>query len=249
MRGNKMVGAIMPDDSGAREMIAADPAASTPILVDVVYRRLMAAIIDCSLLPGQRIRQAEIAQTLGVSRAPVSHALQLLKYQGLLQDSGRRGLEVAPVDPDRVRDLYQVRAALDAVAARLTAARCAEGRLSAADIALIDKAFESGMKLSAETPMSVRVQADIDFHHAIYLVSGNRSIAETLQPLWPHLQRAMVLVLQAHETRELAWREHRQIMACILAGDPEGSAHAAYRHAANAGTQTEERLRRAADGA
>jgi len=221
-----------------------EPAASTPILVDIVYQKLMAAIIDCTLLPGQRIRQMDIANSLGVSRAPVSHAFQLLKYQGLVQDSGRKGLEVAAVDPDRVRDLYQVRAALDATAARLAATRCAEGHLPESGNE-ISQAFEAGMALSAETALSTRVAADIAFHQAIYRASGNASIAEILGPLWPHLQRAMVLVLGPSESRALAWREHRQILACILAGDPEGSFNAAYRHAAQAGLQTEARLRMA----
>lgn len=220
-----------------------EPEGQAAPLVDMVYQRLMAAIIDCTLLPGQRIRQLAIASQLGVSRAPVSHALQLLKYQGLVQESGRKGLEVAPVDPNRVRDLYQVRAALDGIAARLAATRRAAGQLDESACELINASYEAGRSLDVETSMSRRVQADIDFHRAIYHASGNASIQETLAPLWPHLQRAMVLVLDARESRIQAWREHNQIMACIVAGDPEGSANAAYRHAAKAGVQTEARLR------
>ena len=54
-----------------------------------------------------------------MSRQPVSHALHLLKSQGLVRESGRKGFEVAPVDPTRLRQLYEVRGALDGLAARL----------------------------------------------------------------------------------------------------------------------------------
>ena len=221
-----------------------EPVASTPILVDVVYQRLMAAIIDCTLQPGQRIVQDDIAASLGVSRAPVSHALRLLKHQGLLQESGRKGLEVASIDPDRVRDLYQIRAALDGLAARMAAERCAAGNLTATETAMLRDAFSAGLQLGDETALSKRVQADIDFHKAIYQASGNASIAEALGPLWPHIQRAMVLVLEANHLRKRAWSEHRKIMESILEGASGTSAEAAYAHAAQAGKHTEGRLRR-----
>ncbi|HEY1412978.1 MAG TPA: GntR family transcriptional regulator, partial [Rhodopila sp.] len=65
-------------------------------LIDRTYQQMLAAIADGTLLPGQRIRQAELADTLGVSRQPVSHALHLLKRQGLVEDYGRKGMRVVP---------------------------------------------------------------------------------------------------------------------------------------------------------
>jgi DNA-binding GntR family transcriptional regulator len=217
--------------------------ATTPILVDLVYQRLMTAIIDCTLMPGQRIRQAELAASLGVSRAPVSHALQVLKHQGLLQESGRKGLEVAPITPERVRDLYQVRASLDGLAARMAAERAAAGKLPKSAADTLQRVFAKGVQLGDETPMSKRVEADINFHRAIYRISGNNAIEEALEPLWPHMQRAMVLVLEANTLRLKAWTEHRQIMENVLAGDPAASEASAFAHAANAGIHTEDRLR------
>src|SRR3954470_157652 len=95
--------------------------ASTPNLIERTSQQMLAAIADGTLLPGQRIRQAELAETLGVSRQPVSHALHLLKRQGLVEDVGRKGLRVVPLDPLRVMQLYQVREAVDGLAARLAA--------------------------------------------------------------------------------------------------------------------------------
>src|ERR1700748_1793397 len=94
-----------------------------PNLIDQVYGRILAGIIDRTLPPGHRIRQNELAEKLGVSRQPVSHALHLLHRQGLVAESGRKGFEVTRLDPQRIRQLYEVRGAIDALAARLAAQR------------------------------------------------------------------------------------------------------------------------------
>jgi DNA-binding GntR family transcriptional regulator len=73
-------------------------------------------IVDRTLPPGHRIRQNELAEQLGVSRQPVSHALHLLHRQGLVAESGRKGFEVTRLDPVRIRQLYEVRGAIDALA-------------------------------------------------------------------------------------------------------------------------------------
>ena len=99
-------------------MIPLDP---LPNLIDQVYARILEAITDRSLPPGHRIRQNELADKLGVSRQPVSHALHLLHRQGLVAESGRRGFEVTQLDSARIRQLYEVRGAIDALAARLAA--------------------------------------------------------------------------------------------------------------------------------
>src|SRR5271155_4652644 len=105
-----------------------------PLLTEAVYQQLIGEIVDGVLAPGQRIRQAALAARLGVSRAPVSHALQLLKQRGLVSESGKMGVEVTPINSDRVRDLYQIRARLDGLAARLAAARTKVGELPSKDI-------------------------------------------------------------------------------------------------------------------
>src|SRR5258708_22535746 len=101
-------------------MIRLDP---FPNLIDQVYARILEAIIDRTLPPGHRIRQNELADKLGVSRQPVSHALHLLHRQGLVSESGRRGFEVTELNPGRIRELYEVRGAIDALAARVPAGR------------------------------------------------------------------------------------------------------------------------------
>jgi len=215
------------------------PLESGPILIDRVYQRLLDAIADGILPPGSRILQGELATKLGVSRQPVSHALHLLKRQGLVQESGRKGFEVVPVDPLRLRQLYEVRGALDGLAARLAAEHA--GR-DAAGRAALRSALGAGQAITAATPVPALVALDVEFHRALYRLSGNPAFAEMVEPHWPHLRRSMATVMTALDYRALAWAEHAAIVACVLDGDGEGAERAARSHAFGAGRRTEERL-------
>ena len=90
-----------------------DQLQTSPALIDQVHDQLVAAIASGNLAPGQRLTQESVAALLGVSRQPVSHALQVLKRRGLLIEHGKRGLAVAPLERDRIMSLYQVRAVFD----------------------------------------------------------------------------------------------------------------------------------------
>jgi DNA-binding GntR family transcriptional regulator len=206
-------------------------------LIDRTYQQMLAAIADGTLLPGQRIRQAELADTLGVSRQPVSHALHLLKRQGLVEDYGRKGMRVVPLDPIRVMQLYQVREAVDGLAARLAAQRPPDH--TALDS--LKRQLDAGAQFDATTPIPILVRADTDFHRTLYRLSGNPAIEEMTGPLWPHLMRSMAMVLRAPDYAARVWHhEHAAILRHILAGDPVGAEAAARDHAATAARLTAE---------
>jgi DNA-binding GntR family transcriptional regulator len=198
-------------------MIPLDP---TPNLIDQVYARILEAIIDRTLPPGHRIRQNELAEKLGVSRQPVSHALHLLHRQGLVAESGRKGFEVTQLDPLRIRQLYEVRGAIDALAA-----------------------LRVGRAADKKTSLSQLITLDVDFHRAIYRLAGNPAIEEMIAPQWPHMKRSMATVLAELDYRQSAWTEHETIAAHILSGDAKAAEGSALVHAMNAGRMTEERLK------
>ncbi len=181
----------------------------SPDLVDQVYRALLDAIRDGSLAPGLRLTQEDIAQRLAVSRQPVLQALRLLKKDGLVMDAPGRGLQVTPLDPQVVGQVYQVRGALDALAARLAAQQ--QYRIAPALIA-------QGRKAAAGRDIDAMIEADIAFHAAIYEGSGNPLIAQSAQLHWHHVRRVMGAVLQTTPQRESLWDEHQAIADAIAAG-------------------------------
>src|SRR5262245_28255060 len=94
-----------------------------PSLVARVHRAIFDAICDGRLKPDEPLRQERLAEMLDVSRQPIHEALALLGRQGIVVEHGRRGVRVAPVDPQFVLQLYAVRGALEGLAAREAAAR------------------------------------------------------------------------------------------------------------------------------
>jgi DNA-binding GntR family transcriptional regulator len=218
-------------------MIPLDP---LPNLTDQVYTRILEAITDRTLPPGHRIRQNEFAEKLGVSRQPVSHALHLLHRQGLLAESGRRGFAVTQLDPARIRQLYEVRGAIDALAARLAAKQAGT---DAAGRKQLEAALHAGRDINKKTSLAQLIALDVAFHSAIYRLAGNPVIEEMIAPQWPHMRRSMATVLAELDYRDSAWTEHAAIAAHILAGDAKAAEAAALAHAQTAGQKTEERLR------
>ena len=203
---------------------------------------MVEAIADGTLAPGQRIRQEALGRALGVSRQPISHALQLLKQQKLVEENGRRGLIVSEIDAAKVRELYQVRSALDALAARLAAERIVGRIIDTEQRRAAQQALGAGLELHSDAPVLAFIQADVAFHTALYRLSGNRAIEDTVAAQWPHLKRSMGAVLDDPEQRPLVWAEHREILRLVLAGDANGAESAAQYHTDRAGTETARRL-------
>ena len=166
--------------------------------------------------------------------------MHLLHRQGLLAESGRRGFEVTQLDPVSIRQLYEVRGAIDALAARLAAGRV---KIDAAGRAQLEAALRVGRAIDRKTPLARLIALDVDFHTAIYRLAGNPAIEEMIAPQWLHMRRSMATVLSELDYRESAWTEHGAIAAQILTGNVKGAESAAQAHALTAGRRTEERLR------
>src|SRR6201987_3266787 len=102
------------------------PVQVPPTLVEQVVNAIVSEIVDGELPSNSRLIQDDLARAYGVSRQPVQQALLLLRDRGLVREAPGRGLIVSPIDPDFVRKLYEIRAMLDGLAARLAAERGAD---------------------------------------------------------------------------------------------------------------------------
>lgn len=185
-----------------------------PNLVEQVRDAILGEITSGAFAPGDRIIQEQIAQALGVSRQPVQQALVLLRNQGVLQDAPGRGLLVAPLDPDHVRHMYDIRAMIEGLAARRAAELGAE-RAAKSGPALID----AGRKAVAAGSVLKMIAADMKFHEFIYALSGNPLIGPLLETHLTYTQRVMGEVLIRDEKPRDIWDQHEAILKAIVKGD------------------------------
>ncbi|WP_150287053.1 GntR family transcriptional regulator [Rhabdaerophilum calidifontis] len=188
-------------------------AAPTPI-----SRKLRAAIEDeivaGALLPGERLDETALAARFAVSRTPVREALNQLATSGLVEIRPRRGAIVASLTPERLYEMFEVMAELEAMAGRLAARR-----VSAAEIeALADAHAACG----ANRDDSDRYYAANEtFHQAIYAASGNAFLAEQCRALQRRLRPYRRLQLRVRGRLATSFAEHEAIVAAIRTGEGE----------------------------
>jgi DNA-binding GntR family transcriptional regulator len=185
-------------------------------LVEQAYTALLDAICDGSLSPGERLTQANVAQRLKVSRQPIHNALLVLKAQGFVRASGRRGLAVAPIDQKLFHAIYEFRSAVEPLAVRLAAARVTDKEISAAR-ALLAK----GEAMAKRKNIRGMIEADMNFHMFLYELSGNPLIVDAMRLNWRHLRRAMGAVLQFKNISTRVWLEHAAVIDALSEGKVE----------------------------
>jgi DNA-binding GntR family transcriptional regulator len=188
-------------------------------LVEQAYDALLEAICTGDIRPGERLNQDELAERLNVSRQPVNGAIAMLKSQRFVQDTGKRGVVVAPIDEALFDSIYQFRTVVEPLAVQLAIARMTTGAISEGReiIARGKSHVQSGDHAAA-------LRADMDFHNLIYRLSGNILVVDTMNLNWRHLQRAMSEVLSVPGTTLRVWKEHDQIFTAMVRGDADQAA-------------------------
>jgi DNA-binding GntR family transcriptional regulator len=202
------------------------PILPEPDLSERIHDSVLDAICSGELKAGARITQEELAQKFGVSRQPVLQAMMLLRREGFLVETGRKGVCVAPLDVEKAHNLYVVRGALDGAAARLAAGRPSPELMHRGRLLL-----DVGRRAAASGHVPSVIEADIDFHLFIYEASGNPLIGETAQPHWQHLRRVMAAALSEDDLRINVWDEHEGILRAIEAGQTTEAEALARDHA------------------
>ncbi|MCP5265551.1 MAG: GntR family transcriptional regulator [Burkholderiaceae bacterium] len=214
------------------------PLQVAPSLVEQVHEAILAEIASGKLPPGARVIQERIAQELGISRQPVQQALTLLRKQGVLTDAPGRGLQVAPLDLDQVRHMYEVRSVIEGLAFRLAAER------NAATAAKQGPALiRTGRKAVASGSVGEMIAADMALHEFIYALSGNPMLAPSMEMHWTNTQRVMGEVLMRDEKPRDIWDQHEALLEAVAAGDGERAEHLARDHILEAAAFMIERLR------
>ena len=182
-------------------------------------------IIAGRFQPGERLDEVSLAERYGVSRTPIREALHALAASGLLEVRPHRGTIVAEVSPDRLFEMFEVMAEMEAMCGRLAARRMTEA--------------EHGELGTAHRACGIAEQkGDSDqyyyenerFHFCIYEGSHNGFLADQCKTLHRRLQAYRRLQLRVRNRMTTSYREHGEIAAAIKAGNGEDAADKLRRH-------------------
>lgn len=202
------------------------PLPHQPRVADSVHRTLHDAIIAGQFPPGSRLSVPHLAQQLDVSRSPVREAVQRLVQEGLATEEPHRGAVVAMLDPTELVPLYEVREALEGLAARLAATQGEPTQLEA-----LRHAYEEHASALERGEAAQHVPLDMAFHAVLRTASHNDELCSYLERVQGKIAIAMLGGNPLLWSRQ-AIVEHEAILRAVLARDPEEAERAARAHIA-----------------
>lgn len=197
-------------------------------LRDVVFNTLRQAILRGELKPGERLMEIQLANKLGVSRTPIREAIRKLELEGLVLMIPRKGAEVAEITEKNLRDVLEVRAALEELAVQLACVR-------------IDKEGIENLKRAAENFKSTLdsdditkiAEADVAFHDIIYLATDNQRLIQLLNNLREQMYRYRVEYLKQKDCYPQLLAEHQQIIHALENGEKDVATKLTNQHIKN----------------
>ena len=190
---------------------------------EFVYKALLEAIRAGQLSPGDRIREEDVAQSLGVSRTPVREALQHLQARRLVEMAPGRGIVVVELNTQQVMELYAMREVLEGAAARFAAQHAA-----GAEVAMMHQLLDDFTAAEGDPPKLARINNAL--HRTIYEAARNRYMHEALNNLEDALSLLRNTTFSLPDRHASADREHRAIVSAIESRDSEGAEAASRLH-------------------
>lgn len=182
---------------------------------DIAYSTLRAAIHSGRFRPGERMREADLATWLGISRTPVRDALKRLESDGLLVAAPRRGLIIAQLDQQQVSELYAVRDVLEGLAGRLAAQHA-----TSAEIGAMRELIERQARTRRDDTAALARLNGL-FHDVVYRAARNRYLIDVHDGFESSLALLPGTTYMAPERPVSALREHTRLVDAIERRDTE----------------------------
>ena len=194
-------------------------------LRDVVFNTLRRAILRGELVPGQRLMEIQLAEKMGVSRTPVREAIRKLELEGLVVMIPRKGAEVAHISGKNLRDVLEVRRALEELAGELACAR-----MSTEELKLLEQANHRFAAVLGSDDITMLAQADEEFHGLIYQATENDRLVQMVNHLREQMYRYRIEHIKDKSQRKLLVQEHQEIIRALAARDVEAARRAIRSH-------------------
>ena len=185
-------------------------------LRDVVFNTLRQAILRGELKPGERLMEIQLANKLGVSRTPIREAIRNLELEGLVLMIPRRGAEVAEITEQNLRDVLEVREALEELSVKLACEHATQAQIE--EMKQAAQVFKESLSGDDVTRIA---EADVAFHDAINMATDNQKLIQILNNLREQMYRYRMEYLKDRQSHSVLVREHEEILNALCARDAE----------------------------
>ena len=197
-------------------------------LRELVCENIRQAIIDGTFSPGERLMEIQLADEMGVSRTPVREAIRKLELEGLVLMIPRKGAEVAEITEKNMRDVLEVRKALEELAVQLACEK-----ITAEEIEEMKKAAEEFRMILKNKDITEIAEADVRFHDIIYMATDNQKLILLLNNLREQMYRYRVEYLKREEAHPQLIAEHAEIIEYISKGEKKAATDVMCKHIDN----------------
>jgi len=198
-------------------------------LREAVFEAVRDAIISGKFKPGERLMEVRLAEEMGVSRTPVREAIRKLELEGFVKMMPHKGAYVAKISVKDVIDVFEVRAVLEALAARLAAKRITKDELNQLKRAVLSIADAADGHDIEET-----IKVDTGFHDIIYKASRNDKLIQFITHLKEQMKRFRATSLALPGRTKMALEEHENIVQALCERNEDLAADLSRKHIQNA---------------
>jgi DNA-binding GntR family transcriptional regulator len=202
-------------------------------LRDVALKAIRGLIADGTLRPGVRVFEEDLAERLGVSRGPVREALRRFEEQGVIVSYPNRGSFMVELTAEEIQQLYELRAALEAMAVRTVM-----GRKRPEELRQLSARLTQMRKAAGAKDLRRLLEADLAFHRVLWQAAGNRFLLKTLASLDAQIQVLMSVENRTYGDLGETIKDHEALLQVIRRRDPEVAADVMTRHVLDAGLRT-----------
>lgn len=194
---------------------------------DLVVRTLREMILSGQIVPGQRLRQEELSQMLGVSATPIREAIRLLEADGLLHGETHRGVSVVELSANDLQDICRMRSMLEAVATRQAVDRSDPQAYTSCleRLEVLQREMEKAIASGKTENVAV---LNREFHLKLYDLSRSPYLIDMIRRLWMHLPGYVVWENRAMAASSV--EQHRPILEALRARHGEAAARAMQAH-------------------
>ncbi|MGH2939582.1 MAG: GntR family transcriptional regulator [Solirubrobacterales bacterium] len=212
-------------DQNGTDTLAVESGTMPTTITAAVADRLRGEIRSGKLGPGSHLRQAHVAAEYGVSTTPVREAFAALEREGLLQSNAHRGVIVFEPSAEELREIYEIRVPLEALATELGVAN-----LSDDDLKRLSSSIKRWSAANRKRDWVLSAELNDDFHTAIYAAAQRPRLYQLISELRASSQAYIGLFPRATSRVKEVEREHKAIYEACLARKPKKAAKAMAEH-------------------
>ncbi len=200
----------------------------TPTLSDQAYTTIKAAVMSNQLKPGEVLTTEALAAQLGISRTPITIALNRLAQEKIVVPQENKTMVVSTITQKDIDDVTAVRRILEPEAVRML-----KGRLNAENIGEL-RAIQQNRRIYMEQgDIRSFIEADHIYHMKLVSFTGNDYLYATLEQLDEVTNRFLILSGTVRKHMHVAYEEHEEIIRYLEQGDFDGAANALLKHIDN----------------